>query len=699
MGTTTQDRSFNGADRSWTDNFDIRYPGADRRHGCPFPLPRLSPGFKGDECLRRVDEAIRSINSLAGTEAGHKAAPAPPLRAAGLLPLTAVQDWVLSDLRRRVELLGSTPEGLDEEAALRDLLQTDNQYDLGTKHLGSYDIDKIKVLQRNLKPRSAESLLPPATAGLLRNFSTCIEHTEADLETIRNEGIGISPYWDPKLRRSKSQRILLYQALHRCGLLTFRRTAKAKIGFFCVKKKDGMLRLIVDARVPNACHQRPPTTRLATPEAFSNLDLSSDTLEEAGFGGVWGDSQCDSGPDGLEGDVGDCFYNFQIQQLASWFSTGDWFSVEELKELGLDVNQIWDDQIQAYTPVQPQEALTACFCGICMGWSWALHFANEIVCHQATHFNNYHDSDLIRDKHPVPLIRPGKPVVGVYVDNIQSIGGTPYDTQTRMTTISNRFDELGIPFTVSGREILGELHSLGLVFRFGKTQQTLVQTHKRAWKLYLATKALCKRWRIKGEVLRIWAGHIVNFFQIAKLGLSCLHATYKFIESALGKRTRVWGSVRHEMKLTLGLFFISGCDLGASVSPEAYIGDSSDWGYSLMVSPVSNAEVRQEIRYKEKWRFQRKQGKAPTLLVSPADYAAQGQLSPLGGHLTPYVPVTDLLNSSVRGSRPGAGRGANTKFGKQLSQQAFDLKQLPFAQTKQRSTGKDEFSKFPMPYL
>ena len=487
MDFSAQEGSYSGVSTTWTNNFDIRHPGADRRHGCPFPLPRLSPGRKGEECLQRVDEAIRSINSLAGTDARHHAIPDSSSLRTGLIPLTSVQDWVLHDLRRRVELVGSAPEGLTEDAALQDLLQTTNQYELGAKHLGAYSIDKIKVLQRNLKPRSAEDLLPPAAAGLLRNFSTCVEHSEADLETLRSDGFSFSPYWDPKLKNSKSRRIQLYQALHRSGLLTFRRTAKAKIGFFCVKKKDGMLRLIVDARIPNACHQRPPKTRLATPEAFSNLDLSSETLEEAGFGGIWGDSDSESGADGFEGDVGDCFYNFQIQQLASWFSAGDWFSVEELSELGLMVDQIWDDLSQAYTPVGPYETLTACFCGICMGWSWALHFANEIVVHQSTFVNNHSDSDLIRDKQPVLSIFPDRPVVGVYVDNIQVIGGTAADAQARMLTISSRFDELGIPFTVSGKEILGELHSLGLVFRFGETQHTLNQTRSRAWKLYLAT--------------------------------------------------------------------------------------------------------------------------------------------------------------------------------------------------------------------
>ena len=124
------------------------------------------------------------------------------------------------------------------------------------------------------------------------------------------------------------------------------------------------------------------------------------------------------------------------------------------------------------------------------------------------------------------------------------------------------------------------------------------------------------------------------------------------------------------MKLALGLFFVCECDLGASVSEEAYIEDSSTYGYSLMVSRVTSAEVREEIKFKEKWRFQRKQCRAPTSMVSPEEYAAQGRLSPLGGHFSPYVPVTDIADSAIRGFRPNAGLGANTKFGKQLSQQA-----------------------------
>lgn len=49
------------------------------------------------------------------------------------------------------------------------------------------------------------------------------------------------------------------------------------------------------------------------------------------------------------------------------------------------------------------------------------------------------------------------------------------------------FERLGTPFTTSGTEALPEFETLGMVY---------------------ATKALFKRGRINGEILRIWLGHV-----------------------------------------------------------------------------------------------------------------------------------------------------------------------------------------------
>ena len=80
--------------------------------------------------------------------------------------------------------------------------------------------------------------------------------------------------------------------------------------------------------------------------------------------------------------MGDCFYNFSIEELSSWFGFGDTFTVRELRKMGIDVTRVYDDQSQTQTAVSDEERLHMCFGGIPMGWSWALYFAQEIVSYQ-----------------------------------------------------------------------------------------------------------------------------------------------------------------------------------------------------------------------------------------------------------------------------------------------------------------------------
>ena len=101
------------------------------------------------------------------------------------------------------------------------------------------------------------------------------------------------------------------------------------------------------------------------------------------------------------------------------------------------------------------------------------------------------------------------------------------------------FERLGTPFTTSGTEALPEFETLGMIY---------------------ATKALLKRGRINGEILRIWLGHVVNHFQLLRPAMACLHSCYSFVQVALGKRMLVWNSVRTEMRLVIGLIFLGRID-------------------------------------------------------------------------------------------------------------------------------------------
>ena len=80
------------------------------------------------------------------------------------------------------------------------------------------------------------------------------------------------PYWDPKLRKSSAHLESFLRRLYDRKLVSFRRAYKAEVGIFFVKKKHDKIRMIVDCRQANFCHQVPPRTRLGSAGALSELD-------------------------------------------------------------------------------------------------------------------------------------------------------------------------------------------------------------------------------------------------------------------------------------------------------------------------------------------------------------------------------------------------------------------------------------------
>ena len=323
---------------AWNE-FGLRFRSKDRKHGEPFPLPRLSKSAAGGSgssqaLKRRVDGAVKVLNDLAS--ASFDTAPCS-------LPLTQSQTWIMDDVWRRIAQFGERPPDLDEDEALRELASRANLYTGEAAHLADFDMDKIKILRRRRPVLPAYDLLPPHGQVYLDYFAELIEKTSTELASDLEHEDPIEPYWDPRLKRDKDLRFRFYQSLDAAGLLTFRRRRKARVGFFVVHKKDGMQRLIVDARQANQCHRRPPTTRLATAAGMAELDFIGE--EMSGCGPVSG--AC-LGPSMAAGDVGDCFYNFSVDCLSSWFCTDDVGTVRDLRGMGFNVDKIYDDVMQEY---------------------------------------------------------------------------------------------------------------------------------------------------------------------------------------------------------------------------------------------------------------------------------------------------------------------------------------------------------------
>ncbi len=281
----------------------------------------------------------------------------------------------MQDISRKVARCGECPPDLDERRALSELLCAKDLYAQEPKNIAPFCAEKLKILRGDVCPKDAKTLLPPAARKYLEHAWSQIELGEESLADARRSADFPRPYWDPSLRRDPAKLEGLLRRLFDIGLVSFRPAIKAEIGLFCVHKKGGMIRLIVDARQANACHQSPPSTRLGSPGAMAELDLSDDAL--VALGGLGGVSEIEVKSSAA--DVDDCFYQFTVPEVASWFGVR-----QRVDAHSWGARRIWDDVTRGYRSVSPGELLYPVFEGMPMGWTWALHLANESVAHLAS---------------------------------------------------------------------------------------------------------------------------------------------------------------------------------------------------------------------------------------------------------------------------------------------------------------------------
>ena len=144
------------------------------------------------------------------------------------------------------------------------------------------------------------------------------------------------------------------------------------------------------------------------------------------------------------------------------------------------------------------------------------------------------------------------------------------------------------------------LDSVGCNLDFNKKSVSNKPRH--VWKFYLVTLALLRR-KLKGEILRIWAGHYTSLCSLFPCGLACLERIYRFIEVGRDERVQVWTSVQHELKLACALVWLVWRDLGAPICETVEVGDSSTSVYALMSCLPGCDRIKKAMATHEKWRF------------------------------------------------------------------------------------------------
>ena len=570
---------------------------------------------------------------------------------------TKVQSAMLHSIRERVALFGDPDPEMTTTSALAELGVVKDLYTQEPRHLTSYDPSKLKVAKGAILPEPVAGRLSPSAALLHQHRDVVIEKSEQEIAALGPEDRPRAPYWDPVLKRSASKRHGLFRTLFTLKMLGFRTGIKAMASFFFVDKSNGMIRLICDARIANACHHRPPVTRLSSPASVAGLDLSDAALAADHVGDGLSEVLTID-PHANEADVVDCFHNFLNEEMGSWFGLDEWRTVAEWRRLGFPLDSIFDDTLGRRRLVAPMEVVCPCLDSMGMGWSWALFFANDSVSWQVACASGLAPGRALRDKHPVPSLRPGLPVSGTYVDNILLLGATRPDVSRVSASVATAFKRVRIPLQWSHEQPEREVTSVGLKLNMrglpprvagGPPRRIVMNKPVRVWRTILAGAELCRRRRVRGEALRVWLGHVVNLLQLTTPAMSTLSCCYAFVEKSLGRRTRLWLSVRVEIRRASSLLLLTVVDLSAPLCTEVGVSDSSDLGFCVMTAQRPAREIREVMRFRERWRFR-------DLAVRSDKRAVDGDgLDFAGGLSCPAGPRPDAPPAPVQGPpRPGA---------------------------------------------
>eukprot|EP00438_Fugacium_kawagutii_P027761 Skav215994 [mRNA] locus=scaffold4693:140018:158914:+ [translate_table: standard] len=468
-------------------------------------------------------------------------------------------------------------------------------YSLSQCAVAPYLPDLLKVTKSDTIPKEATALLPPHESTLLLHPEEYLVRSPDEIEDWAAENADFQPYWDETLRCNRELRLDLYRRLAEKSLVGFRRRIKSKVGIFFVWKSEKKgIRMIIDARMPNACHKKPPKTKLGGAAGLSELDLFFDTDDvgalESGYGGpvelpasLWGNT----------GDVSDAFYQFSVAPLAEWFGMDDPVLASEV-----GVNEVWCPESASMKPVSADEKLFPVFLGMPQGWSWALHLCNTAVEYQMS--KTIPPSMFVKDGMPSPDPRRG-PVGSVYVDNIGVFGVVESLVSTTFDAAVENLERAGFVLHELERGSQ-EVANVGVVLH--RDTMTLRHSRKRTWRLYLALKHALRLKKITGEAMRVLAGHIVHFFSIQRSGLACLHHVYRFIFKWLDGRGHVIpSSVKRELRMVVGLIFQVEVDLAAPYCPDVFCGDSSSYGYCFQRTAAPPSEQRSLVKFHERWRF------------------------------------------------------------------------------------------------
>ena len=512
----------------------------------------------------------------------------------------------------------ASPSEIDPATALSDILHSDDLYAVcAGAAIGSYDASRLRVMRGGLTPQEIGGLASSEARRFIERPEEFIVKDSAELARDVDHGVlRGEPHWDPVLRASATKKIEFLKLLHGVGLLTWRRQVKCRVGCFFVKKKENMLRLVIDARWTNRMCRSAPYSRLAVPSALSRL-CGARGAEEVDYVEMLAENPANTNGDqvleedltddgkfyGYSVDLTDGFYQFKSEKMAAYFGLGVRRRASELEQMfGCEIREVFCSERGGQVAVGPNDSLECCFLGMAMGWSWALFF-----CHDAV--SEAMKTALLRSGLPPVLVgdiqRPAyfnraAPALAPYVDNANVIA---QNRKSGDRVFHFMVEELSKKGFVLRDEICAttRFEFLGMVL--DGDRGVLHHTPRRTWRLWMALTRVLQMGKCTGDALRVLAGHLCHHFGLLPPALSILEDIFPWALSNLGRMAKLTPTLAGELRACRALLFVVEVNLRREFGHTVFCSDASTKGYALHQSPAAAWEVAQVCRWRERWRF------------------------------------------------------------------------------------------------
>ena len=241
-----------------------------------FPLPpvaaargRRRRGRARAEALME-SEAVSALNWLSRSEGREDLPP----------PKPHLQNRVMADLRSLVRR--AWPEDADfkppcADEALRELLRGRSTYDVEDGSSSTMVPFNARLLSLPAKSEVAQSpevqaVAPADVLFWMEGSQERMLRDPADRLRLERER-GITVYSDPSLMGNRRNYERFVQKLQSLGLVRFLTHRRCDVGLFCVRKKDGLQRLIMDCRRSNLHFKNPPGVSMCTSESLARIEV------------------------------------------------------------------------------------------------------------------------------------------------------------------------------------------------------------------------------------------------------------------------------------------------------------------------------------------------------------------------------------------------------------------------------------------